>query len=172
MTDNYDDIRSTIDSMSARDNTYIPSGLIWGWRTLDSQLPFNEASLLSGDRTRAMILMTDGHNVKAQGTSTGFERTLPEADALHEEDDGEKGDEFTAELCQNIKNDDIRLFVIAYRLGGVDTLNTQNILKACATSPDDFYSAQDGGQLDAAFQSIGNSFSSVRLSRSLVTEYD
>ena len=112
-----------------------------------------------------MILMSDGHNIKAQSTRLPSERARPEADAFHEEPDGERGDQFTAELCRNIKADGIRVFVIAYRVTGAETVNTHNTLRNCATNNDDFYDAQDGVQLDAAFQNIGNSFSSVRLSR-------
>lgn len=165
LTDNYDNIRSKIEDLNARDNTYIPSGLIWGWRTLDKQLPFNEAASLTGERQNAMILMSDGHNVSSKGARLSHEKERPEADAFHEERDGLKADAFTAELCRNIKNDNIRIFVIAYKLNGLDTVSTQNTLRNCATSIEDFYSAQNGTQLNASFKSIRDSFGTIHLSR-------
>ena len=40
LTTNLTDVEAHIDSLSASGNTYIPAGLIWGWRMLDPDLPY------------------------------------------------------------------------------------------------------------------------------------
>ena len=165
LTNDYTEVRNGINNMNANNETHIPAGLIWGWRTLDPQVPFNEASLLSGDRIRALVLMSDGANTKSKG-ATGRTRSRPEADAYHEVQDGVASDAFTAELCTNIKADDIRLFVIAYKLDSLEAADTHATLRACASNSGDFYDTDTAAGLNAAFEAISNSFSdTVRLSR-------
>lgn len=167
LTNNFGNIRGAINDMEANDETYIPAGLMWGWRTLDSRLPFDEASVLPGgeERLRALVLMSDGQNTKSKGPRRAEEIARPEADAFHEQGDGEETDEFTAELCESIKNDNIRMFVIAYRIEGAASASTHSTLRNCATSNSDFFNADSASELNEAFEAIGNSFSVVRLSR-------
>ena len=43
LTNNMNSVKATIGALSARGNTYIPSGIAWGWRTLDTNEPLTEA---------------------------------------------------------------------------------------------------------------------------------
>ena len=69
-------ITAKISAMNATGNTYIPSGLMWGWRVLSSVAPFDDGvayGAMAGGETvkKALILMTDGANT----TSASYPRT-------------------------------------------------------------------------------------------------
>ncbi|MCF6303242.1 MAG: pilus assembly protein, partial [Devosiaceae bacterium] len=55
------DLRTAITAMRARDNTYIPTGLMWGWRLLSPQTPFT-AEPYNDENKKVIVLMTDGMN--------------------------------------------------------------------------------------------------------------
>ena len=62
LTSNTSVITAGINAMYAAGETYIPGGLIWGWRTLSPQAPFSESEKgTSGSKVNQYnILMTDG----------------------------------------------------------------------------------------------------------------
>ena len=72
--------------------------------------------------------------------------------------------QLTGELCESIKNRDIQLYTVAYRFSGGDT-TAKSIVQNCATNSGMFFNAQNTADLEDAFESIGSSLFSVRLSR-------
>jgi Flp pilus assembly protein TadG len=154
LTDNQGKVISAIQTLTADGETYIPSGLLWGWNMLESAEP------LTGSKTKvemtkvkgikAMVLMTDGDNTKSvYGT-------------YHNGGDGAAADAKTAQLCENIKADGIKLYTIAFKVGKSSSLQ---MLKACATDPSYAFDAQDNTALKNVFNLIAGSLATLRLTK-------
>lgn len=150
LTSNMNQVKQTINAMNADGNTYIPAGLAWGWRTLDNREPLTEAaSGTTGETDKVMVIMTDGKNFKSKDG------------ILHNMNDGgNNADDTTRRLCERIKNDDIKVFTIAYE---VNDAPTRNLLRNCATSSDSYFNATSAAELNAAFETIGNSLNELRI---------
>jgi hypothetical protein len=139
--------------MTAEGATYVPSGLVWGWRGLSTQAPFTESA---GDRVdgegnkinKVLILMTDGENT-ASPSFPGHNAT-----------DVSLANQFTTQSCEAIKADRVRIFTIAF---DVTSNPIKDLLRACASSPGLFFDAADASQLDAAMQAIGSQLGGLRL---------
>ena len=152
LTDNMDDVKAKIDSLSAYYNTYIPAGLMWGWRTLNTQMPLTEASGPNAAKTKSvMILMTDGANTLSK-TAVNDDR--------HTGTDVIEANNLTEKLCDNIKNDNITIYSIAYDITDV---TTKNLIRNCATNPSMYYDARDNAALEQAFSDIGSELIKLRL---------
>jgi len=150
LTTNMNQVKQTINAMNADGNTYIPAGLAWGWRTLDNRQPLVEAAGgPAGETDKVMVIMTDGKNFKSKDG------------ILHNMNDGgNDADTTTSRLCNLIKNDDIKVYTIAYEV--TDT-PTRNLLRNCATSNDSYFNATNAAELNAAFETIGNSLNELRI---------
>lgn len=146
-------LHNSIDAMVATGETYVPSGLMWGWRTLSTLEPYTESE---GDRvdangnkiSKVLILMTDGENTKSP--------TYP----AHDGADAVLANQLTAESCSSIKAQRIQIFTIAF---DVTSNPIKDLLRSCASTTGNFYDAADSGQLDAAMQAIGSHLGGLRL---------
>jgi Flp pilus assembly protein TadG len=145
-------VKSQIDAMVAQGETFISSGLMWGWRVLSPAPPFADAApYKSTPPTRkVMILMTDGENTKSQ------------SDVAHEGGDTAASDAEMAQLCGLIKAQNIELYTIAF---AVTNQQAKNGLKACASDPAHFFDSTDGAALQQAFSQISGSLIKLSLSK-------
>jgi Mg-chelatase subunit ChlD len=154
LTDNQGQVISAIQTLQAEGETYIPSGLLWGWNLLDTNEPYSTAktkpSMLALKGIKAMVLMTDGDNTKSV--------TIP----THDGGDGAAADAKTAELCQKIKADDITLYTIAFKVTKASSLQ---MLKNCATDASYAFDAQNNVALKAVFNQIAGSLATLRLTK-------
>ena len=158
LSHDYKAVKKTISKMSASGLTYMPAGLVWGFRTLDAQAPFTEASKTSGKvlRTeRVMVLMSDGENTRSVG-----QWTLGSSGPYHNGQNISQANSETSKLCENAKSDGIQVFTIAYE---IKSNSTRKLLKKCATSNDKFFDAKSGNDLRDAFNSIAQSLIQLRL---------
>ena len=160
LSTNFSASRSTINELTTSGNTYLPAGVIWGWRTLQEAEPLNTNVNLKKpgfpefDPAKVMIFMTDGANTLTQGGSEPH---------LHEGSQGAEADQRTRALCEAAKADDIQIFTVGYRMQ--DAIgDAQSVLIDCATSPDNYYDASDANALKDAFQDIAGQISLTRLS--------
>jgi len=134
------EVKSTITSLNARGWTYLPAGLMWGWRTLTPEAPFTQAASSTTTSTdRIMVVMTDGANTRSQGGSLGAEG--------HETPNGNGADDLTEDLCANIKDDNILVYSIAYE---ITNTATRNRLEDCASNPSMYFDASNGAELREA----------------------
>lgn len=159
LTDDLDGARDMVNGLDTHGQTYMPSGLAWGWRTLDDDVPLGKP--IGGEsRKKALILMTDGHNTVSR--LGGDKYHYGEAD-----DDNnvtQDANKITERICDNLKSTEILVYTIAYALpDGADSDETMMLLDACATSPENFFNANGGIDLDETFQLIGRDLSKVRL---------
>lgn len=163
-------LESKVDAMVAADLTHIPIGLAWGWRTLSPEAPYTEGELYSAqDNIKAMVLMTDGDNTISAASNhnlssfTGYgylsKARLGTTNASTAET---RLDQKTARLCTNVKNAGIRLYTIAFQVSNSTTLD---LLRNCASSPENFFASSSGAALSDAFRVIATELASLRLSR-------
>lgn len=149
LTDNMNKTKSAITGLNAAGWTYLPSGLMWGWRTLDDRAPFQQAAASSDKRTdKIMIVMTDGANTRSKNGS--FHEAWSQANA----------DNKSEKLCSQIKDENITVYTIAYDVG--DT-KTENLLRDCASKAENYFSAADASELKGAFDVIAASLTELRL---------
>ena len=153
------DIKNSINTMAPYGETYIPAGLVWGWRALSNRAPFTEsaedAATSGGAVRKYLVLMTDGYNTKSP--------RYPEGD--HEGSDATLANTLTREACDNIKADHeskIDIFTIAF---AVTDEGVKDILRYCATPGGAFFDAVDYSKLLTAFGEIGNSVSVARFAK-------
>ena len=152
--------RSTINSLSTSGNTYLPSGVMWGWRTLQEAEPLNTNVDLTKpgfpevDPVKVMIFMTDGANTLSQGGDEPH---------LHNGNNNAEADQRTRALCAGAKAEGIQIFTIGYRMQEA-VGNAQSILIECATSESNYYDASDANALKRAFKDIAGELSLPRLS--------
>lgn len=161
LTTNFTDVRNTITAMETEDRTYMPSGLIWGWRSLTPVAPMTEANTADfNERASVMVLMSDGENTRSldQDTNNDWEYN----GVYHWDTDKDDANAVTSTLCSNIKDDAITIYTIAYE---VTDATTQTLLTQCASSPAHAYTADNAAQLDSAFDSIGEKLALVRLAK-------
>ena len=148
-------VKSAISGLTPNGETYIPEGLVWGWRMLSPQAPFEARVNNTENKTRKfLILMTDGLNTKSP--------TYPE----HNGSNGAQSNGFVKEACANIKADaanKITMFTVAF---AVNDASTKAILKQCALATGgQFYDASDAAQFVAAFSTISTIIAELRLSK-------
>ena len=154
-------IKREIRKMTADgDHTYIPAGLMWGWRLISSAVPITDGvskdKMKSENYTKAVVLMTDGEN------------TISPSYAEHEkEDDGRLADRLTKEICNNIKNDGkgkkaIRVYTVTF---DVSDAATKDMMRSCATNSSYYFDASDSQALADAFEEIGKSLITLYLSK-------
>lgn len=155
LTSNLQSVRSAIKTLKPNGETYIPAGVIWGWRTLSSQSPFEaRASSQTEPVRKYLILMTDGLNTRSA--------TYPR----HDGRDGGKANALTKEICANIAKDkqsNIQIFSVAF---DVKDNATKTMLKDCAANTKgQFFDARNSEQFLAAFSKIGSTIAELRLSK-------
>lgn len=145
-------VKGQIDGMIAQGETFIASGLMWGWRVLSPMAPFADAAPYNSNppTRKVMILMTDGENTKSQD------------DVAHEGGDAAASNAEAAQLCSLIKAQNIELYTIAFT---VTNQQAKTALKACATDHAHFFDSTDGAALQQAFAQISGSLIKLSLSK-------
>lgn len=145
-------LKNKINTMVPNGWTYIPSGLMWGWRTLDPRTPFTQGAKYKDEKwQKIIVLMTDGVNTSKWSNGKLFTNIQPGA-----------GDAKTKNLCKKIKKKDIRIFTIAFDL---NSSSTEKLLRKCATDPSDFFATHSPEGLKAAFSAIAGNINRMRLIR-------
>ncbi len=96
-----DQIISAVNSFDAYGWTYIPAGLVWGWRVLSPEAPYtegaNDQDTNKYNVQKIIVLMTDGANTVAPYRDSSF------AYHDHGSADSSYANRMTRELCDNIK---------------------------------------------------------------------
>lgn len=147
LTTSFSSVKASINSLVASGNTYMPAGLLWGWRTLDDSSPFAHST--PDDTEKALILMTDGQNTVSKN-------------GIHHRGGGSgNADQTTASLCNAIKDDEIIVYTIAYE---VSNTATRNLLQGCASEEANYFDARNSAELKKAFEDIANALIEVRIS--------
>jgi Flp pilus assembly protein TadG len=156
LTSDADLLKTNINALNASGDTYIPTGLMWGWRTLTSEIPYTEgvtaAEAQSKGISKHIVLMTDGENVTSKSTGSGH----------HDGWNPDDGDNLTSEICTNIKAAGITIHAIAF---GVTDADTKTLLQGCANAVSYYYDAASAVELSRAFQTIAGKINMAHLSK-------
>lgn len=164
LTTNVGTLKAAITALVAKDNTYIPAGLAWGFNMLSPQTPITDAVAYdtagpNRKPRKVLLLMTDGANTKLMRTANnGDHEGVPAAGAR-----AVQADTWTAELCTNIKAQKIEVYTVAFDIGS-DTV-ARNLVKKCATDDAHFYDAANSADLIAAFDAIAASLQALHISK-------
>jgi Flp pilus assembly protein TadG len=151
-------VTTALSKMVTTGETYIPSGLMWGFATLSSQQPFTQAVPYSDTKVRkALVLMTDGANTKSVSAVSGMSG-LP----AHNGSNVTQANTYTSELCANIKAQGITVYTIAF---GVTDTSTRNRLRDCASEPGMAFTPDNASQLSAAFKEIAEALRTLSIYR-------
>ncbi len=154
LTTNASAVRAMVNGLVTNGETYVPSGLIWGWRMLSPGQPFNAAAGGPGGARKVMILVTDGRN------------TLSPTYPAHDGTDSATADRLTREVCANIAADRanaIKLYTIAFEVDGLDV---KSILQSCASrTGGEFYDAANAAALRTSLGRAMQSIFGVKLTR-------
>lgn len=174
LTNNFTTVKNTINSLTPSDPyTYLPSGLAWGFNALSSAVPLTEAAAYDStgrnlNPAKALVLMTDGFNTVTRNPTTNKSNAnFGKHDQSTAPKIATQANTWTAELCANIKAKNIEVYTVAYQLDSSLTGATEakDMLKACASSANNFYDAADSAQLLAAFGQIAEDLNNLRLTR-------
>lgn len=150
--------------------TYTPTGMNWAMALLSSHPPYEEAmddAIFEQKKgKRFIVLMTDGANTAMPLNATSEKNMIltsnkktPAQNAAIQK----AADDNTLKLCDQAKAKDITIYTVSF---GAD-LNPQaeEMLKKCATSPEHYYRAAMGSDLQSAFATIAQGILRVYLSQ-------
>jgi len=171
LTSNKTTLHALANSLTAQDSTAGHLGLAWGWYMVSPNFGYlwptasQPAAYGRANLIKAVILMTDGdfniqycNGVLSDDSINGTSAQQINCDAP----DGQSHDQAVT-LCTNIKATNTVLYTVGFYLGG-DTA-ALNFLQSCATSPADFFQADSGTDLTAAFSSIAQNLNNLRISK-------
>ena len=158
VTSDRDLLKNRIDSLVPAGITYIPSGLTWAYRAITSKAPFetalSEAEAAANSVQKVIVLMSDGEN----------QSSIYPLDKIHHTGTNlVQANQYTREVCQNIKDDGILLYTIGF--GRNIPQATLDLLRECSTGGTNYYAAEDGVALTRAFEGITSSLSAFYISR-------
>lgn len=151
LTDDESAVDKAIKKMKVNDETYIPAGIMWGWRTLTPSEPFpdgRDPARYEHKIRKALVLMTDGANTLQQWNGARHERGKSTADAR------KAADLLVKSACDKAKKAGIEIYTIAFE---VNDEASKAMLKDCASGADNYYDANDANKLLQAFDDIGDS---------------
>ncbi len=166
MTDNYEDLKTKIRGMWTTDNTYLPTGLIWGQRVISPGEPYDNSPKAGEPVNRkVMVLMTDGENTTeiVQDSTAESEYRAPPYISNGNGDVMTESNAATARLCESIKHEGIEIFTIAFQ---VTDNKTKKMLRKCASKNKNAMTADNNAALIARFETIATALEAdIRLMR-------
>jgi len=149
LSDNKITLKASIDTYRASGATAGHLGAAWAsyiispkwkdiWPAASEPAAYNDGKTL-----KAIILMTDGEFNTQYVNSNGNSATQ----ALR--------------ICQEAKNND----VVVYAVGFQSPTSAENMLKACASSSDTYFSASNGAELRQSFIEIAQQLNNLRVTQ-------
>lgn len=146
-----------ISDMGANGNTLGNYGLVWGWRVISPEFPFEEgADYDSRQWDKVIIMMTDGintmhHYYSAYGQTSQHNISAGDLDTKMEE------------VCENIKDENITIYTVTFASGVNE--NTKDYFRNCASSPDKYHDAPTQDDLVTVFEQISRELSNLYISK-------
>jgi len=167
VTDDYEYLKEAIDDMRTTDNTYLPTGLIWGQRVLSPGEPYdNSPGPNESAKKKIMILMTDGNNTTQIERDSVAERQLRSPPFISDVERGvvaAEANSATSRLCDYAKAAGTEIYTIAFK---VSDPATHTLLKQCASAQSNALTAESNAALVERFANLADEFKSdIRLIR-------
>ncbi len=159
-------MRSAIGAMEPGGYTHIPQGLVWGWRVLSPEQPFNQGVAYDETNTqKVLVLLSDGKNTFPE-TYTSYGHRFGGRLASNEWAGVQRLNEKVTDICEQVKARGIRLYMILLE---ENDPATQQIFEDCASVNDEgeplYYEVPDASTLTAVFGEIGTDLTNIRISR-------
>ncbi|HUS96099.1 MAG TPA: VWA domain-containing protein, partial [Hyphomicrobiaceae bacterium] len=146
-------LKTTVDSYQPNGFTAGHLGTAWAWYVISpnwsSVWPTSAqpAGYNDGKTIKVAVLMTDGE-YNTHGGKNGF---------------GSLSNSAATATCQSMKAQNIVVYTVGFKLTSGSTAETT--LKTCASTQSKFFLAEDGNALKAAFKSIAEDITQLRLSK-------
>lgn len=146
-----------IETMQANGHTLGNYGMVWGWRLISPEFPFEEGAQWSDEEWRkAVIMMTDGQNTMHPYYSA-YGATNEHSIRTYEEN------EKLAEVCEAMKEQGVIVYTITFTSSINNT--TKDYYRTCATDETKYYDAPNQSDLIEAFQGIAKELSNMYISQ-------
>lgn len=146
---NWSSLNTKIKNMTANGSTNQTIGLVWGWHALTQGAPLNPPPL--PDQTqRVIIILSDGFNTRDRWWGDGITHSS--------EVDGRM-----AAVCANAKADGIVIYAVFVDINGAQGNST--VLQNCATDISKYYDLTSAGDIQKAFNDIGQQITNLRVSQ-------
>lgn len=157
ITSNQQDLLDAIDDMGASGNTLGNFGMVWGYRVISPDFPFEEGSEYSDPEwNKAIIMMTDGNNY----IGNSYAYTAYGYGFNHSVDNDDLNDRFS-EVCDNAKDDGILIYTITFTSGISE--DTKDFYRACATDLNHYYDAPTQDELEDVFEEIAYALAKLHI---------
>lgn len=156
LTSDQDELLDSIATFQAYGNTMGNIGMLWGYRVLSPEYPFQQAAPW-GDKEwrKVIIMMTDGVNTMDSQYSA-FWRTR-----RHDLGTDDQNERF-AESCETMKEvKGVLIYTVTFA-GGVDA-NTKAYYRNCATTPAQYYDAPSQDELIDVFEKISRELANLHI---------
>ena len=169
LTGNAVTVANHISSLWTNDFTYIPEGVMWGWRMLTKAQPFDHVKKPTPSEKvrRIMIVMTDGENqamadIPGAPTHHVLSPDINVTPKVQYDADVLKANQWSLEACGGAKADDVEIYTISF---GLDiNAGSKLMLKDCASGDDHYFDAADATKLIEAFDEIAYRMTQTYLS--------
>ncbi|HIF25070.1 MAG TPA: VWA domain-containing protein [Micavibrio sp.] len=154
ITSNQQTLIDAIDDMDASGNTLGNYGMVWGYRVISPDYPFEEAADYDDPEwNKAIIMMTDGDNQMGTYTAYGYYDD-------HGLNNGDLNDRFE-DVCENAKADGIIIYTITFTSGISES--TKDYYRECATDLNHYYDAPTQAELEDVFEDIAYALAKLHI---------
>ena len=152
LTDEWDNMKTLVDSMVPNGNTNQAIGLQVGWMSLVGGGPFTVPAMDPDFKyQQVIILLTDGLNTEdrwyAQATDPDYQEHIDARQQI---------------TCNKLKDAKVDVYTIQVNTGGDPT---STLLQNCASDPAKFYLLTTADQITATFQTIGTNLTKLRVAQ-------
>ncbi len=148
-------VKAAINAMKAKGCTRYDIGAVWGWRNISpswrglwtgspSSLPLDYEEQ---QMEKAIIVMTDGENTP---------------DCLQDSQTQAQTEAAFTRICDDMKANGIVVYTITFQLEDPDT---NDLFRDCASGAARYFKSPSSSALEAAFTTIANDLSTLRLSQ-------
>jgi hypothetical protein len=152
LTDEWDNMKTLVDSMLPKGNTNQAVGLQIGWMSLVGGGPFTVPAMDPDFKyQQVIILLTDGLNTEDRWYD-------PDTDA----DATEHIDARQQVTCDKLRDAKVDVYTIQVNTGGDPT---STLLQNCASDPAKFYLLTTADQITATFEKIGTNLTKLRVAQ-------
>jgi archaellin len=115
---------------------------------LSPSAPLTEGSAPVPDLDKVIILLTDGENTEAWNNTN--DTKITKSSTI---------DARTAQVCSNIKADNVRIYTVRVIDGNA------TLLRNCATNPTMYFNVQNASQLNSVFTAIAQNLANLRVAK-------
>jgi Flp pilus assembly protein TadG len=146
---------TAIGNMQADGFTLGNYGMVWGWRVISPEMPFDEGSDYDDPEwDKAVIMMTDGDNTMNHAY-TAYGKTVDHSIRPTQEN------QRFLEVCDAMKDQDILIYTITFYSNINNT--TKGYYRDCATDETKYFDAPSQEDLTEVFEQIARELSNLHI---------